>query len=398
MNAMRLLIYIFLLGTIIGCTEPYALQSTRFESALVIQATITNEMKQHVVKLSRTYRLEETGPSFESGADVYLEDDSGNVMPFEEQDAEYISENAFIPDAQHKYTLHIVTSDGNSYSSTAEKLTTATPIENLTPVAIGIGNEQGVEIRVNTYDPTGTSRYYRYEYEEAGRFKVPFYSESEVVLFPDNNDDDSYPEILLLPRTEDARTCYRKGKSNKILVTSTQQLSEDRVINFPIRAIVDTSYILNDRYGIKVRQYVQNLASYTFYKTLREFSSTGNILSQNQPGFFYGNMRNDQHPNEKVIGYFEVSSVSEKVLMFNFNDIFPSTIAPPWPYECTFFTYNQNVFAPGPLLALDLINDLSAGTITYYEQDNQGFYIMVSDQCGDCRVTGSNVQPAFWQD
>lgn len=385
---------------LLGCTDPYALQTRNFENALVIEATITNEMKQHAIKLSRTYRFEEDGPTFETDANVYIEDDLGATINFAEQDTMYVAENAFAPDPQRSYTLHITTSDGKSYSSSPEKQTTVTPIESLNPIVANLGGEQGVKICVNSFDPTGTSKYYRYEYEEAGRFQTPLWSENEIVLGEDNNDPDSFMQIYLLPRTEEAHTCYRKGRSKKIVLTSTNQLSEDRVTNFPIRTIADTSYILNDRYGIKVRQYVQNLASYTFYKTLSELSSNGSILSQNQPGFFYGNIRNDNDASEKVIGYFEVSSVSEMALLFDYNDIFPNNLPIPWPYECTERDLNQDDWSsPRPLGdAHVIINLTSAGSMLFHTWNAQGWYTLASSQCVDCRVTGSNVPPDFWQD
>lgn len=391
-----------LIGIILAtsCTEPYALQTRNFENAIVIEASITNEMKQHAIKISRTYRFEQDGPTFETGADVYIEDDMGTTIDFEQQDTMYVAQNAFLPDPARSYTLHITTSDGKSYSSTPEKQTAVTSIESLTPITSNIGTQPGVKICVNSNDPTGNSKYYRYEYEEAGRFQTPLYSDNEIHIEPDNGDDDAFEQIVLAPRTEEAHTCYRMGKSKGIILTSTNQLSEDRVVNFPVRTLTDTSYVINDRYCIKVRQYVQNLASYTFYKTLSEISSTESLLSQNQPGFFYGNVHSDNDPDEKVIGFFEVSSVSEKVLAFNFNDIFPSTQPPGWPYECAQRTLNQNDWSyPRPLGDAHVIIDLTqVGTMLFYTWNAQGSFVLASDQCVDCRLTGRNTAPPFWQE
>ncbi|RZJ73460.1 DUF4249 family protein [Flavobacterium sp.] len=389
----------FSLLCLFGCTDPYVLQTRNFESALIIEASITNELKQHAVKISRAYRLEESGPTFETGASVYVQDDLGNVIDFEQQDTMYVSENAFLPDAARTYSLHISTSDGNSYSSTAEKLTTVTPIGNLSREIVSMGGVNGVQIRANTFDPTGNSKYYRYEYEEAGRFATPNYFETEVVVGPDDSDEDNFEEILLQPRTEQAHVCYRQGKSKSVVLTTTTGLGEDRVVEFPVRTIADTSYIVNDRYSIKVRQYVQSLASYTFYKTLSELSSIGNILSQTQPGFFYGNVRNDDNSEEKVIGFFEVSSVSEAVMAFDYNEVFPNNLPIPWPYECSNRTLNpENWSYPRPLGDAHVIIDLTqAGTMDLSGFDANGWFIMTSDQCVDCRVTGSNVPPPYWQ-
>ena len=79
--ALQLLLITFFVSS---CTEPYALQSTNGNSALVVEATITNELKHQEIKLTRTYSLDETGPTFEEGAIIKVISDSGLVYNFEE--------------------------------------------------------------------------------------------------------------------------------------------------------------------------------------------------------------------------------------------------------------------------------------------------------------------------
>ena len=53
---------------VIGCIEEIDFETETFESALVIEATITNELGDQEIVLSRTFRFEEDGPVPESGA------------------------------------------------------------------------------------------------------------------------------------------------------------------------------------------------------------------------------------------------------------------------------------------------------------------------------------------
>jgi hypothetical protein len=77
------LILLLLLGAVLsGCTEPYALQTNAFESALVVEATLTNEVKNQQIKITRTYRLETGAPTAETGAEVNVTDSEGNNYPF----------------------------------------------------------------------------------------------------------------------------------------------------------------------------------------------------------------------------------------------------------------------------------------------------------------------------
>ena len=41
----------------ISCTEPYEIETVDFESVLVVESTITNEVRPQVVKLSKTSQL-----------------------------------------------------------------------------------------------------------------------------------------------------------------------------------------------------------------------------------------------------------------------------------------------------------------------------------------------------
>ena len=308
----------FLLFVILfGCTEPYLLQTSNFEEAIVIEATITNELKKQEIKVSKTYRLEENGPNFVENATVSVEDDLGNVYNFIEGDEVYESENEFQAITGRKYKLRVET-NGKTYTSTQETLTAISPIENIQVSDQTIANVRGAEIKVSSFDPTSSSKYYRYEFEETYKIIAPKWIPYTVTVNP------STYELIYTPRTYEARTCYSTKKSNEILLHSTSNLSEDSV-DYTVRFIPVTNPIITHRYSILVKQYIQNLEAYTYYNTLKTISGSDGILSQNQPGFFSGNISCESNPNEKVIGFFDVSSVSSQRIFFNFEDVFGGT-------------------------------------------------------------------------
>ena len=108
----------------IGCTEQYAIQTNTFEDALVVEATITNELKHQQIQISRTFKFEDEAPIFESGANVYLTDDLGQNYEFVQDSQHYVSVNAFQAEPGKTYRLNITTADGKSYHSDGQKLTT----------------------------------------------------------------------------------------------------------------------------------------------------------------------------------------------------------------------------------------------------------------------------------
>ena len=394
---LKSILFILLSVLTVGCVEPYALQTNTFEEALVVEATITNEFKNQEVKISKTYRFEENGPTFEAGATVFVTDNNGNQYEFEEQSEKYVSTTAFQAIPGRAYQLNVTTSDGKTYTSKTESLTTPNEIESVNTSVETIDGVTGVQIKVNSFDPTNSSKYYRYEYEETSKVTAPKWKPVKAVVLPPN-DEINHPFIELVDRDVEARVCYSLAKSNTLLLTSTNLQSEDRVTNFPVRFISSADYIIAERYSILVKQYVQNLESYIFYKTLSEISGSGSILSQNQPGFFYGNVRSLDNPNEKVIGFFDVASVSTKRIFFNYHDLFPAAQYPAYFDDCTEFEFAY-CFDPAPA-ACDgtRLNGLVTSNSLIYLLHSGITYTYIKPICGDCTSFSSNVRPEFWID
>ncbi|MFD2943159.1 DUF4249 domain-containing protein [Flavobacterium notoginsengisoli] len=405
MNIYKISLFLILAFAISSCTEQYVFQNTGFESALVVEGTITNELKNQTIRLSQVYELEETGPKLEKGANVFILDDKGNEYQFAEKDTVYESITPFKAEPGRKYQLKIKTSAGKNYTSDEQALTTETKIDNVTATVETVNGERGVQINVNSFDPTNSSKYYRYEYTETYKVIAPLWSpfEAFVIDVPAVPEDPregtpgspASENISIVRRTKQVRICFSTKKSNSIILNSTNALSEDRV-HFPVRFISNQNYIISHRYTIFVKQYIQNLAAHTYYKTLKDLSSSGSILSPKQPGFFYGNIKSVENPSEKVIGFFEVSAVSSERIYFNYEDLFPREPLPPY-YEsdCEMKEFADCTGDP-PCAAVQLRSVIRSRELIYFS----GFspYFLVKPACGDCTKFSSNIVPPFWID
>ncbi|WP_395054457.1 DUF4249 domain-containing protein [Flavobacterium sp.] len=386
-----------------SCTDPYVLRTDNYEEAVVIEATITNELKNQEIKVSKTYKFEENGPTLIDDAVVTVTDSDGTVFEFEYDSGRYISISPFQAETGKQYKLLVITDNGRSYTSTNETLTTVNPIQDVVPTVTFKDGIRGVAMNVKSFDPTNTSKYYRYEYEETYKIIAPKWVPVKAIVTytPPTN---PIGTIDLIPRTTEARVCFSSDKSNNLLLTSTNNLNEDRV-NFSVRFIKGSDYTIANRYSILVKQYVQNLASYTFYTTLKEISGSGSILSQNQPGFFSGNIKCVENNDEKVIGFFDVSSASSKRIFFNYNDVFPGEALPKYPYKCEINpeTPQENVlkfcFLPFDFTCqgYTVLSLLSSGTYVYYSFYDESYEIYPTP-CGDCTSFSSNIIPSFWID
>ncbi len=381
------LFFLLLLCFIINsCTEPYVLETNTYEEAIVVEATLTNELKKQEITITKTSRFEDKKSKTESGANVYITDNTGTQYDFEEESGKYISTTEFQAIQGKEYRLTITTSDGRTYLSSAETLPPLNPIQDVAAAVEKKDSLRGVAIRVNSFDPTNTANYYRYEYEETYKIIAPKWVATKAILGNNSN-------IELVPNPIDTKVCYSTKKNTELLLVNTSR-QIDKHLDYVVRFISDQNYIISHRYSILVKQYVENIAAYTYYETLKKISESGSLLSPRQPGFLYGNLRSANNPSEKVIGYFDVASVSSKRIYFNYEDLFPGEFAPPYYTNCDEFCYRPGL-DPYPCRTWEgFIQDLGLNKIAYQSANvPANVYNMVNIPCGDCTSFSSNIKP-----
>jgi hypothetical protein len=261
----------------------------------------------------------------------------------------------------------------------------------------------GMSIYVDSFDPSGNSKYYRYSYEETYKIIVPQWVPEDLVLI----DEATCAVDLRLTRPQEERVCYNTVPSNTINQVSTNYLTEDRVTRHLVRFIDSDDFILSHRYTILVHQYIQSREAFQYFETLNNFASEGSLFSQIQPGFIEGNVSSERNPNEKVIGFFDVSSVSSQRLYFNYEDFYPDEPLPALEYSCNDFELEQFSLSGA---CGGLISGLLLDNLVYYSGASKvtdsisgelvtiGPFNMVFKPCGDCTALGNNVAPDFWED
>ncbi|PRX54699.1 DUF4249 domain-containing protein [Flagellimonas meridianipacifica] len=395
-----------------SCIEPFDTEGivNDFESALVIEATITNELKQHQIRLTRAFELEADSARAEREASVAVFDDQGSAFQFSEiEPGLYQSNQVFQAEGSRNYQLSIMTSDGRNYTSDPAQLTQETQIESVEAARItdDDGNE-GMAILVNSFDPTNNSNLYRYEYEETFLIIAPDWTDTDLVKSVPNEPDNCTVDLVFTGEN-DERICYGTNASNTIILTNTNGLDEDRVSRLQVRFINRNNFILSHRYSILVRQFVQSPAAHTFYTRLQELSQSDDLFSQTQTGLLVGNVFSEEDEDEIVLGYFEVSSVSEQRIFFNYEDFFPGEDLPPYAINCnrsapSFTQPSEFGFFAGCLLselvavgAVEYVGP-NNGEIPPFGDQGVGPHIVVPAPCGDCTQLGSNIRPSFWVD
>lgn len=402
---MRKLYPFFILTILIlyGCVEEFNYQIDNQNSLLVVEATITDEFKYQEIKLSNTYTSNSGNNSFEKNAIVKIIDQNNNAYNFKELDSgKYKSINKFKAKENLQYKLSITRANGKTYSSKQSKLT---GVKEMDSIYTEKGkNEFGIDgafILVDSYDNTSKSKFYRYEFEETKKIILPNFSNLDLEVV-----SDVFPyEVRTIPKTYEDRVCYKQTKSLGIIQTSTTNLSEDRVSKFKLNFLPQDDYFLIYGYSILVKQYIQSYEAYSYYKTLSKQSSNSNNFSQIQPGYIEGNVFSATDPNEKVIGFFEVTSISQKRIFFTYKDLYPNDPYPRFKLDCNLIApaiakghYPESNRSP-------LIEAIRQGDYVFYSTNPDyltsptqlGPYLMTPKECSDCRTQGSNIKPDFWQ-
>jgi hypothetical protein len=416
-----------------ACVEELDIENVTSEEnagTLVVEATITDMLERQRVYLSRSvarldvetdttyFRFRALGlglqdsVEYEENATVRILGSDGSSFSFiEEEQGTYLSQEAFAAQTGVNYRLEVVTSSGIAYESDEVGVPDASQIINVYAerFTTDLGVE-GVQIYVDSEPVSGNPSNFRYTYEETYKIIAPNWNKDDFLLT--NYDPCALPvptyDLEVVPRETQNQICYSTVPSNTIIQGNSIN-SSNSVNAFPIRFLSKDNYVMAHRYSILVRQHVQSAESFGFYETLKELSESDNVFSQVQPGPLEANIKRvDGSTNEMVLGYIDVTSVSEQRIYLEFEDFFPGEELPPYPFPCfeesapeshVSYCFRGLVANLCPPSTIERIDD---GIINYTGLNNEnigacpGPYTFIARVCGDCTLLGQNVAPDFW--
>ena len=429
----KLILFIIYISALSSCIEEVDLGIEADEEVLnilIVESTLTNEIKSHRVVLSRMDTIVDLGidsiyspftpirdinrdlVKYESNANVTITNDNGTSYSFNESSPGiYESEVEFAAEMGNSYELNVVTANGKSYSSTKMQIEGLASVSNIyAEKTTSESGAQGIGVFIDNTMETGNVQNLRYTYDETYKIIAPNWAPNDFKLT--NYDPCALPvvtyDLEIIEREEEQQVCYGNNLSNSIIQARQSNLGTNNIKKFMVRFIDKQNFIISHRYSIEVAQLVSNSASYSFYDQLNNFSQTGSIFSQVQPGFLEGNLSSDDGRQGSIIGFFDVVSVSKNRLFFNYSDFYADEELPPYPFNCSELTAPESHDSfclsgprgPNPC-PQSIIQQVNLNLISYVkpnvnEGKCQGPHIFVPKVCGDCTVIGSNVEPAFW--
>lgn len=368
-----------------SCVEPIEFETDEYENILAVRATITDDLETQKVYLSRTFPFGEDGPAPESDASVWITDAVGNEYEFREtENGEYHSLNQFKAQPATDYQLQIETINGISYTSEPTQLASSSPIDNVEAQRLTVKGENGIAIEVDNYNTNDATQFYRYEYEETYKIVSRYSSDSDLIY--ENG------QFKVIPKTREERVCYNTLNSTNYILANTSNLSENNIENFLVKFVETANPKLSQRYSLLVRQIGISRDAHYYYNALERLSGSDNLFSQNQPGFVEGNIISE-NPDVKVLGYFNVSSVSTKRIFFDYYDFY-EVGEDPRPY------FSEDCNPAHPVLPEELEKLIPMLQSGYVKLLRTKFptYEVVETECIDCNVWGTNVKPDFWEE
>src|SRR5688572_19370009 len=135
-----------------ACVEPFDLKNVSYDNMLVVEGHISNLNRPQQIKLSRTSHLNERVFIAESGADVLVENESGEIIQFNEINPGIYESTNFAGEVGEGYTLLITTSNGRKYKSKQVVLKNVPPIAKIYAEFVTTP-ERGIKISIDTEDP-----------------------------------------------------------------------------------------------------------------------------------------------------------------------------------------------------------------------------------------------------
>lgn len=398
------IIILVALFTLCTCIDPYSPKLGAYQSLLVIDGLITDANTSYTVKLSKTFKEQNSIPLTVTDATVYITDNAGNSNYFINKGKGIYKTDSiqFEGVIGRTYILHVSTNEGNEYESKPCPMQSVPDIDNVyfakdqELTNNGTQSQEGIRIFLDSKTGEG-SQNYRWTFEETWKFKVPTPKKFDYI-----NDSTIVPVDVI------KEYCWKSRISNEILVYSNYSGEAGPVKKEPIYFIgTDQSDRLLIKYSILVKQYSISKEEFDFWNNMKQIDASGGDIFAKQPFSVSSNLYNINNSSEQVLGYFQVSAVKEKREEISFSDIGNLNL-PVYHYPCARIEMAPKDYPwppySAPLTWDDLYEMYTTSGYAFCEPIyNPGTFVLQKmvfslPLCANCELTGSLKKPDFWVD
>ncbi len=364
-------ISILILATSQSCKQTYLPPIIKNPPTnLVVEGFINSGPDSTYFDLSTTYLLSDsTATTPILGATVIVEGNDNTSYPLSEIGNGVYGTALPTLNTSTGYRLHIATTANKQYASDFVNPIPDPPIDSVN----WIRSNNGVQIYANTHDPTNTTQYFRYDYQETWKFNSAFFA---VLQYLNDTVQDYAPNKI--------STCWHTDASTRVILATSTQLSKDVINEAPIVNIPLNTQQISIKYSILVKQYAITKAAYNWWSIMQNNTENIGSIFGVQPAVDQGNIHCLTDTTEQVVGYVSAGTIRSQRIFITADQVFP------WDFI-------------SPCL-LDSIptNQMGAYYTTgfrpvQWENQSHGALYIGWKTCVDCTLTGTNIQPPFWQ-
>jgi len=397
------IIAIFAVFALCTCIDPYIPKLNGYESLLVVEGLLTNENTSYTVKVSRTYQEQNATLSMVKDASVSISDDAGTKTKlYNLGNGIYKTDSiGFKGIIGRIYILNVQTKEGEDYESEPCLMNYVPDINRLYfekwQQLTNNETQSQVGIRIYLDSKDGEiNQYLRWDFMESWKFKVPN---------PQKYNYLGYGVVALVKKINEY--CWKNRKSNDVLIHSVYSGQNGQIEKEPILFIPATeSDRLLLQYSILIRQYSISKTEYDFWNNMKQVNEAGGDIFAKQPFTVVSNIHNVNDPMERVLGYFQVSAVTQMRMNIPFSEIVELNL-PFYHYPCKRIEmspadYPWPPLAP-PLTMDDIYKMYTSSGYTFVEpiygdSSQVQKLVFTMPECADCELTGTSVKPDFWVD
>ena len=380
-NIIKINLWFYIIGVLIfylGCKEPFNPDINEKVDVIAVDGSLIKGKGKQVVVITRSAPLNDIQYLPVKNCTVKIIDELGNEFQFtEESEGRYTAEiNEDMLVNQRKYKLHFTTPDGNIYESTDETIIATAPVDSVYAEHESIFNTTSQEYDdvlkyyLDLKAPDEGARYYRWDLTETYEIHSNYYIDGIYLGHG----------IIFTPQLHDSiYYCWITKDIDQLFSSSTENLQVNEKKKIPLIEIGPNSKKMAVRYSLLVKQYALSKDAYVYWHQKKvELEESGGLYSS-QPGQTKSNIVNINDSQENVLGYFWVSSLSEKRVFYDE----PYTYYKPFGY-CDAAVFDSATFDNG-----DYPIYISGGI--------RSPALTADRQCFDCTLLGGSLEkPSFW--
>jgi hypothetical protein len=379
----RIILCLATLLCLAGCIDPYTPELGEGTDMLVINGRITDQEGYQYVEVSRSSDIYNPVKHPVSGCSIQIINDRQNVFKMTEiNEGRYACQmNKEDLAVGTKYRLMVVTPDNKHYQSDFEELLACPPIDSITfeedkkELSDPVRNVNIVQFYIYSNASGDYAENYMWEMTETWEYHSKYIIGAYY---------DGVINELEMPSAE-FYTCYKSGIIKEIFTHSARNVTDGKIQKFPLNYVSDETDRLSVKYSMNVSQYSLSRSAFEYFNTLRQLSKETGGIYETQPASIPGNIYNPDEPDEKVIGIFYASSVTEK-------RIFVKVHYYKYSLYCT----------PYGLRGYELLDFLETIDKSMYPvyllYVGRGAFDYADQECLDCRKYGGTIiRPDFWE-